>query len=164
MLVLGIDPGVTGALVVLNRSDGKYVDHLLTPTVKVGSSNRLNGAAISAWLQQHPSISHAYLEKVQAMPGGGQRKMGATSAFTFGHAAGYVEGVITGAGIPLTLVMPAEWKRQAGLIGKDKDAARSRAIQLYPHLRQLDAKTKGQALADALLITLCGCDALQKVA
>lgn len=160
-LVLGIDPGVTGALVLLDRDTGACVDHCLMPTLKVGSSTRLNGAALAAWLQKYPDIGHAYLEKVQAMPGSGTRKMGATGAFTFGHAAGYVEGVVSGAGIPLTLVTPQSWKKQAGLIGQDKDAARSRAIQLYPQLRVLDTKAKGQAVADALLIALTGCQLLQ---
>lgn len=61
-----------------------------------------------------------------------------------------------GAGIPLTLVTPQAWKRGAGLIGKDKDAARSRAVQLYPGLRVLDFKGKGGAVADAILIGLHG--------
>lgn len=159
--ILGIDPGVSGALVILDKPSGNYVDHLLMPTMKVGSSTRLNGAALDAWLDQHLPVAHAYLEKVNAMPGGGARKMGAAGAFTFGHAAGYVEGIVTGAGIPLTLVTPQSWKRQAGLIGQDKDAARARAIQLYPQLRALDTKAKGQAIADALLIALSGCQLLQ---
>lgn len=154
--ILAIDPGVTGALVVISATNGAYVDHLLTPTIKIGSSNRLNGPAIAAWVQQYPNVIHACIEKVQAMPGGGKRKMGATGAFTFGHAAGFVEGLIAGAGIPYTLTTPQAWKKHAGLIGSDKDAARSRAVQLYPALRVLDLKGKGQAVADALLIARYG--------
>ena len=85
------------------------------------------------------------------MPG-----QGVSSTFTFGHSAGVVEGVVAGAGIPLTLISPQSWKKHAGLIGKDKDAARSRAIQLFPSLRILDLKGKGQAIADALLISRLG--------
>lgn len=150
MAIVAIDPGTTGALAVLDEQGG-YVAHLIMPTIKVGSSNRVNGAAVAAFLAEH-AVTHAYLERVQAMPGGGERKMGAASAFTFGHAAGLVEGIVSGAGIPLTLVAPAAWKKHAGLIGTDKDAARSRAVQLYPSLRALDAKVKGQAVADALLL------------
>jgi crossover junction endodeoxyribonuclease RuvC len=149
--ILGADPGISGALVLLDDNRLQYCDHLLMPTIKVGSKNRVNGAAISAWLSPY-IISHAYLEKVHAMPGGGKRTMGASSAFTFGHCAGFLEGIITGAEIPLTLVPPTQWKKHAGLIGKDKDAARSRAVQLFPDLRVLDLKIKGQAVADALLI------------
>lgn len=163
-IILAVDPGLSGALVLLS-SGGCYVGHLIMPIIKVGSKGRVNGAAIAAWLEPY-KINHAYIEKVQAMPGGGERRMGASSAFSFGHSAGLVEGVITGAGIPLTLVSPPTWKKHAGLIGADKDAARSRAVQLYPGLRVLDLKAKGQAVADALLLgryglsLVCNCSIL----
>ena len=147
--VLGIDPGCSGALVLVTEQGG-YIDHLAMPTIKVGTKSRVNGAAVSAWLRQY-GITHAYLEQVGAMPG-----QGTASMFTFGHAAGVAEGLLQGLNIPYTLVTPQAWKKSAGLIGSDKDAARSRAIQLYPELRALDAKAKGQAIADALLIARFG--------
>ncbi len=167
-MIIGIDPGCSGALVIL-RDDGELVDTLLMPTIKVGAKSRVNGAAVAGWVNSwrgklasefRPQICwHAFLEQVNAMPSGGpggKRTMGTASAFTFGHAAGLVEGVITGAGIPLTLVTPQAWKKAAGLIGQDKDAARSRAVQLYPDCRLLDLKGKGQAIADAILIARHG--------
>lgn len=147
--VLGIDPGCSGALVLVTEQGG-YIDHLAMPTIKVGTKSRVNGAAVAAWVRQY-GITHAYLEQVGAMPG-----QGTASMFTFGHAAGVVEGILQGLNIPYTLVTPQSWKKSAGLIGSDKDAARSRAIQLYPELRVLDAKAKGQAIADALLIARFG--------
>ena len=147
--VLGIDPGCSGSLVLITEQGG-YIDHLAMPTIKVGTKSRVNGAAVSAWIRQY-GISHAYLEQVGAMPG-----QGTASMFTFGHAAGVAEGILQGLNIPYTLVTPQSWKKSAGLIGSDKDAARSRAIQLYPELRALDAKAKGQAIADALLIARYG--------
>lgn len=147
--VLGIDPGCSGALVLVTEQGG-YIDHLAMPTIKVGTKSRVNGASVSAWLRQY-GITHAYLEQVGAMPG-----QGTASMFTFGHAAGVAEGILQGLNIPYTLVTPQAWKKSAGLIGSDKDAARSRAIQLYPELRALDAKAKGQAIADALLIARFG--------
>ncbi|EDY7994878.1 crossover junction endodeoxyribonuclease RuvC [Salmonella enterica] len=147
--VLGIDPGCSGSLVLITEQGG-YIDHLAMPTIKVGTKSRVNGAAVAAWIRQY-GISHAYLEQVGAMPG-----QGTASMFTFGHAAGVVEGILQGLNIPYTLVTPQSWKKSAGLIGSDKDAARSRAIQLYPELRVLDAKAKGQAIADALLIARHG--------
>lgn len=147
--VLGIDPGCSGALVLITEQ-GSYIDHLAMPTIKVGTKSRVNGAAVAAWIRQY-GISHAYLEQVGAMPG-----QGTASMFTFGHAAGVAEGILQGMNIPYTLVTPQAWKKSAGLIGSDKDAARSRAIQLYPGLRALDAKAKGQAIADALLIARHG--------
>ncbi|EAA0501769.1 crossover junction endodeoxyribonuclease RuvC [Salmonella enterica] len=147
--VLGIDPGCSGSLVLITEQGG-YIDHLAMPTIKVGTKSRVNGAAVSAWVRKY-GITHAYLEQVGAMPG-----QGTASMFTFGHAAGVAEGILQGLNIPYTLVTPQAWKKSAGLIGSDKDAARSRAIQLYPELRALDAKAKGQAIADALLIARHG--------
>lgn len=147
--VLGIDPGCSGALVLVTEQGG-YIDHLAMPTIKVGTKSRVNGAAVAAWVRQY-GITHAYLEQVGAMQG-----QGTASMFTFGHAAGVAEGLLQGLNIPYTLVTPQAWKKSAGLIGSDKDAARSRAIQLYPELRALDAKAKGQAIADALLIARFG--------
>lgn len=147
--ILGIDPGCSGALVLVTEQGG-YIDHLAMPTIKVGTKSRVNGAAVAAWLRQY-GIAHAYLEQVGAMPG-----QGTASMFTFGHAAGVAEGILQGLNIPYTLVTPQAWKKSSGLIGSDKDAARSRAIQLYPELRALDAKAKGQAIADALLIARFG--------
>lgn len=158
MLIIGVDPGSSGAIVILDK-DGGYIAHLDMPTVKVGTKNRVNGAAVAAFLRghinalpfHHVSMMHAFIEQVGSMP-----KQGVSSMFTFGHAAGMVEGVITGLGIPHTKITPQAWKKSAGLIGSDKDAARSRAIQLYPDLRALDAIGKGQAIADALLIARHG--------
>ncbi|EIK8958074.1 crossover junction endodeoxyribonuclease RuvC [Salmonella enterica] len=147
--VLGIDPGCSGSLVLITEQ-GHYIDHLAMPTIKVGAKSRVNGAAVAAWVRKY-GITHAYLEQVGAMPG-----QGTASMFTFGHAAGVAEGILQGLNIPYTLVTPQAWKKSAGLIGSDKDAARSRAIQLYPELRALDAKAKGQAIADALLIARHG--------
>jgi crossover junction endodeoxyribonuclease RuvC len=144
--VIGIDPGITGSICILDL-DGNYIDHLLMPSMKIGKANRVNSAAIVAWLEQYKDAKHCYLEKVHAMPGNGSASM-----FSFGHSAGIAEGVIVAFGVPLTLVTPQSWKKTSGLIGKDKDVARTRAIQLYPNIRDLDFKGRGQALADSILI------------
>ncbi|AIN18170.1 hypothetical protein CH54_1421 [Yersinia rochesterensis] len=149
-LIIGIDPGCSGAIVVLDKS-GEYLGHQGMPTVKVGTKTRVNGSLVAAYLLGFKGFSHAYLEQVGAMPG-----QGVSSMFTFGHSAGVVEGILQGLFIPYTLVTPQAWKKSTGLIGSDKDAARSRAIQLYPSLRILDQKAKGQAVADALLIARHG--------
>ncbi|MED5607808.1 hypothetical protein VV867_08920 [Pseudomonas sp. JH-2] len=153
-MIVGIDPGLSGCIVLLGPNN-TYLRHLHMPTMKLGSKNRVNGAAVAAFLGAQP-LHHAYLEQVGAMPGGGERTMGAASAFSFGHGAGVVEGLLQGLGIPYTLVQPQVWKRRAALQGQDKDAARTRAIQLYPGVRDLDLKGKGQALADAMLIARFG--------
>lgn len=150
-VIIGIDPGCSGAIVVLDDC-GVYQDSIFMPTVKVGTKSRVNGAAIASFLRSFDlTESQAFLEQVGAMPG-----QGVSSMFTFGHAAGVVEGILQGLFIPYSLVTPQAWKKTSGLIGSDKDAARSRAIQLYPSLRILDQKAKGQAVADALLIARHG--------
>lgn len=154
-VLIGIDPGATGALVLLPKNQGHPVEWMLMPTVKVGGATRVNASALSAWLAdrciQTRGELHAYVEQVAARPG-----QGVSSMFNFGHSVGTLMGVLGAMGIPCTLVAPQSWKKRAGLIGKDKDAARSRAIQLWPQWRELDAKGKGQAFADAALIALYG--------
>lgn len=150
-VIIGIDPGCSGAIVVLD-SNCVYQNAICMPTVKVGAKSRVNGAAVASFLRAFDLAgAEAFLEQVGAMPG-----QGVSSMFTFGHAAGVVEGILQGLLIPYSLVTPQAWKKTAGLIGSDKDAARSRAIQLYPSLRILDQKAKGQAVADALLIARHG--------
>lgn len=144
MKTIGIDPGCTGAIVVMAL--GQPIEWTLMPTMKVGTNTRVNGAALGAFLRNHLD-GHALLELVGPMPGNSPNSM-----FTFGHAAGTAEGILQGLGIPYTLATPVKWKTRAGLIGKDKDASRTRGIQLWPHWRDLDAKIKGQAYAEAALI------------
>lgn len=151
--VIGIDPGVSGAVVVLNVfSSGvpTMFNYIRMPTMKVGKSSRVNGAALAEFLRDF-DCGTAVIERVQAMPG-----QGVSSMFTFGHSAGVIEGVLAGLAIPYTLTAPQVWKKRAGLIGTDKDAARSRAIQLWPRWSALAKKGEGQALADAALIAMFG--------
>lgn len=149
--LIGIDPGISGGIVILqSRACPFPIEWIRTPTLKVGKSSRVDSAALSRFLQEY-DVGHVYIEQVHAMPG-----QGATSMFTFGHATGAVEGVTAALMIPVTLVTPQAWKKRAGLIGKDKDAARSRAIQLWPRWDALGKKGEGQALADAALIARFG--------
>jgi len=144
MRIVGIDPGASGAIVLL--LDGEPIEWTEMPIMKVGSATRVNPAALADILGTYEPTS-VLIEQVGAMPG-----QGVTSMFNFGHSCGTVMGVLGAMGIPHTLVTPQAWKKAAGLIGTDKDAARARAIQLWPKWRDLDAKGKGQALADAALI------------
>lgn len=145
---IGIDPGSSGALVVLE--DTKPVAWLNMPLIKIGTNTRVNAAHIADFLAPHKGAP-VFIELVHIMP-----KQGAGSAFTFGHAAGVVQGLVQGAGHPLIMVTPQKWKKSAGLIGTEKDVARSTAIMLWPEWRELDAKVKGGALADAALIARYG--------
>lgn len=149
--VIGIDPGCSGALVVLQSAAQPLpVEWIRMPTLKVGQSTRVDAAAVARFLQEFDT-GHVFIEQVHAMP-----KQGVSSVYTFGHAAGVVEGVVAALMLPLTLVTPQTWKKRAGLIGSEKDAARSRAIQLWPRWADLAKKGAGQAFADAALIARYG--------
>lgn len=144
MRTIGIDPGAAGAIVMLE--DNQPIEWMRMPTMMVGTATRVNGAALASFFHDS-QVDHVYVEQVGAMPGQGVRSM-----FNFGHNVGTVMGALGALGIPVTLVTPQAWKKAAGLIGKDKDASRARAIQLWPDWRDLDKKGAGQAYADAALI------------
>lgn len=148
MRTLGIDPGASGALVVLE--DGTPIEWMEMPIMKIGSTTRVNAAAVADFIGA-ARCDHVFVEAVHSMP-----KQGVASSFNFGHSTGTIMGVLGAMGIPCTLVTPQSWKKTAGLIGTDKDAARSRAIQLWPTWKDLHKKGKGQALADAALIAQHG--------
>ena len=145
---IGIDPGNSGAVVVL--CDGNPVAWLNMPLLKVGTNTRVNAAQLAYFLAPYKKAP-VFLELVHFVHG-----QGGSSSFTFGEAAGVVRGLAQGLGHPLTMVTPQKWKTAAGLIGTDKDCARSTAILRWPEWRALDAKGKGGALADAALIGLYG--------
>lgn len=149
--LIGIDPGIGGAIVVLqSRVCPTPIEWMRMPTLKVGKASRVDCAELTRYLQNFDS-GEARVEHVHAMPG-----QGTVSMFTFGHAAGCIAGVLAALAIPQTLVTPQRWKAAAGLIGTDKDAARSRAAQLWPRWAVLGKKGEGQALADAALIARFG--------
>lgn len=145
---IGIDPGASGALVVIKGE--QPVAWLHMPTILDGSATRVDAAVITDFLRQHPHLP-VYLERVSAMP-----KQGIASAFNFGHSAGVVYGLARGLGHPVRMVTPSKWKRKAGLSGTEKDACRSKASMLWPQWKELQAKIKGQALADAAFIACYG--------
>jgi crossover junction endodeoxyribonuclease RuvC len=148
MRILGIDPGLSGALVLLEK--GIPVEWAVTPTVMEGKSNRVNAVAVARIIHQW-QVDICYMEAVHAMPGNGSSSM-----FNFGHATGTIKGVLGALEVPVRMVTPQAWKKHVGLLNKDKDAARSLAIDLWPSWEALDKKGEGQALADAALIARYG--------
>jgi crossover junction endodeoxyribonuclease RuvC len=152
MIKIGIDPGLSGAIIVL-KNDVPMFQYRM-PTMKIGSANRVNASALAAMLKPYLYFDeplHAYVELVSSMPG-----QGVASMFSFGHAAGVIQGVLGALEISVTMVTPQAWKKRAGLMGKDKDASRTLAIQMWPSWRELDKKGVGQAFADAALIAVHG--------
>jgi len=147
---IGVDPGMSGAIVVMDQSAG-FIDYCLCPKTVVGKSNRVDVPSLAAFLREQEDITGAFIEKVGAMPG-----QGVSSMFSFGHSAGAAEGCVAAMGIPITHVTPQSWKKKFSFVGSDKDAPRSKAALRYPDVDVLRKKGKGQAVADAIFIALAG--------
>jgi crossover junction endodeoxyribonuclease RuvC len=150
---IGIDPGLDGALALVLADEAIAVWDM--PTVEDGKSRSVNGYLLADILAEAAEMVGArpsvVIERVSAMPG-----QGVSSMFNFGRSVGIVEGVVTGAGLPLTRVTPVTWKRRAKLIGKPKDASRAKALELWPEMSGELARKKDCGRADALLIAYYG--------
>lgn len=150
-LTIGIDPGQTGCVAVL--VDGEFESFVDMPTMpRPAGGNQISGAELAAALREirarHPGADVlACLEQVSAMPG-----QGVSSMFRFGEGFGVVQGVLATLGVPVVMVHPQRWKKAASLIGKDKDVARTVAIQRFPKAADQLKRKKDIGRADALLI------------
>ena len=155
--VLGVDPGIRGGLAIVSINDSaapQLVDAIDIPVTGVGAKERVDVLAIRTWILGHQP-QHAFIERTQAFP-----KQGASSGFKYGRAAGAIEAVIACCEAPLTIVEPTMWKRFHHLPGKDKEAARQRALQLFPSAHALLARRKDHGRADACLVALYGAQSL----
>jgi hypothetical protein len=167
VIFIGIDPGSSGAIAVI---DGKRIEFYDTPTlaIKVGKTikNKQDAAQCALMLRQitavHQGDVKVTIERVAPMPSfkgpDGEDKpqaMGVTSAFTFGEGFGIWQGVCAGLLLPYQFVHPATWKKamMPGMT-KDKDSSRARVMQLYPQCTPDIARKKDHARADALLIAV----------
>jgi len=150
MRVLGNDPGLTGALAVIEIVNGMpvLVDITDMPVIGTGAKTRLDVIATADWIAKH-APSMAYVERAQAFPGQGR-----SSAFVYGRVAGAVEAAVSLCRVPMTLVEAAGWKRKLQLPGKDKEASRARALQLFPQQHALFALKRQHNRAEAALIAL----------
>lgn len=154
-LVIGIDPGQSGAIVAL--ADGEPVKIIDMPTMaRRAGGYQVDGATLAASLRglfhEHSgAYIVAVVEQVGSMP-----NQGVSSMFRFGQSDGIVRGVIAALGIGMVEVPPQTWKRALGLIGCAKDCARTLAIQRFPAVAIQLARKKDCGRADALLIALWG--------
>ena len=87
------------------------------------------------------------IEQVSAMPG-----QGVTSMFNFGQSFGVLKGICSAMQLPLYFVRPAKWKKYFNLINSEKDASRTKAIEVFPYISQQLSKKKDANKADAILI------------
>jgi len=147
--VIGIDPGISGAISVFR--DGKLESVVDMPTVEIASGKTIKRHISAATLRNILELdmyqfSHVVIEKVGAMPG-----QGVTSMFNFGRSAGIIEGVVAALRMPHTYVTPATWTKAVGRAA-GKDASRMRAMELFPAKADLFKRAKDDGRADAALI------------
>ena len=152
MLIIGIDPGISGSICFFE--DGKILDVLEMPTMTDGKKNKkqVNGAQIYNEISTkirgiEKQNIRVIIEQVSAMPG-----QGVTSMFNFGQSFGILKGICSAMQLPMYFVRPAKWKKYFGLIKSEKDASRTKAIEMFPYFSSQLSKKKDSNKADAILI------------
>ena len=152
MLIIAIDPGISGSLCFFE--DGKIKDLVEMPNMPIGKKNKkqVNGSQIYNEISlrikdfQKNDIK-VVIEQVSAMPG-----QGVTSMFNFGQSFGVLKGVCSAMQLPMYFVRPAKWKKYFGLINSQKDASRTKAIEIFPYISEKLSKKKDSNKADAILL------------
>ena len=153
MIIIGIDPGLSGSICFFEN--GKILDVVEMPTMIEGKKNKkqVNGSQIYNEILK--KISHldksdvkVVIEQVSAMPG-----QGVTSMFNFGQSFGILKGICSAMQLPVYFVRPAKWKKYFNLINSEKDASRTRAIEIFPYFSSQLSKKKDSNKADAILIS-----------
>jgi|TARA_B100000459_G_scaffold121013_1_gene73555 crossover junction endodeoxyribonuclease RuvC len=152
MLIIGIDPGISGSICFLE--DGIIKDVLEMPTMTEGKKNKkqVNGSQIfneiSFRIKTYEKKNiKVVIEQVSAMPG-----QGVTSMFNFGQSFGILKGICSAMQLPIYFVRPAKWKKYFNLINSEKDASRTRAIEIFPYFSSNLSKKKDSNKADAILL------------
>ena len=152
MLIIGIDPGISGSICFFDN--GKIVDVIEMPTMTDGKKNKkqVNGSQIYNEILKRVNNSEkknirVVIEQVSAMPG-----QGVTSMFNFGQSFGILKGICSAMQLPMYFVRPAKWKKYFNLIKSEKDASRTRAIEIFPYFSSQLSKKKDANKADAILI------------
>ena len=152
-IILGFDPGQTGAIAAFDGERIEAVIDMPTMTRLHGKGNQVDPYALTTALIDLCAgrEATAVLEAVSAMPG-----QGVSSTFHFGESVGVVLGVLGALQMPIRMVTPAKWKKAAGLLGRDKDAARTMAIQHHPEIADQLTRKKDIGRADAVCIARFG--------
>ena len=150
MRIFGIDPGLSGALAILDNSN--VIDVIDLPVMAEGKKNKrqLSSAHLSQYMVKNIvniEDTVVVVEQVNAMPG-----QGVTSMFNFGQTFGAIKGVCAALGLPIFFVRPSKWKKHFELINSSKDSSRTKVIEMYPSLSGDLAKKKDVNKSDAILI------------
>ena len=163
MLIIGIDPGITGAICFFE--DGEVKDVIEMPNMADGKKNKrqINGSQIFNEISVRiKDISKkevlVVMEQVSAMPG-----QGVTSMFNFGQSFGVIKGICSAMQLSVHLVRPVKWKKYYSLIKCEKDASRTKVIEIFPYISSQLSKKKDSNKADAILIASFFHNTYQKV-
>ena len=150
MKIFGIDPGLSGAIAILEKK--KVLNLFDMPVMAEGKKNKkqLNNAQLVNIIREN-SIGDeeiaVVVEQVNAMPG-----QGVTSMFNFGQTFGSIKGICAALNLPIFFVRPSKWKKYFELINSSKDSRRTKVIEMYPSLSSLLTKKKDVNKSDAILI------------
>ena len=163
MLIIGIDPGITGALCFFEN--GEVRDIVEMPSMAEGKKNKrqINGPQIYNEISrrieglQKKNIA-VVIEQVSAMPG-----QGVTSMFNFGQSFGVLKGICSAMQLPIHFVRPAKWKKYFNLIKTEKDASRTKVIEIFPYISSQLSRKKDSNKADAILIASFFYNTYQKI-
>ena len=150
MIIIGIDPGLSGAIAVLENN--KVLNIFDMPVMSEGKKNKrqLNSALLVDLIKENIDINDevsVVVEQVNAMPG-----QGVTSMFNFGQTFGAIKGICAALKLPIFFVRPSKWKKHFELINSSKDASRTKVIEMYPTLSGQLAKKRDVNKSDAVLI------------
>ena len=134
MLIIGIDPGISGAICFFENGEVKEIIEM--PTMADGKKNKkqINGTQIyNEILVRVRDFSKkdifVVIEQVSAMPG-----QGVTSMFNFGQSFGVIKGICSAMQLSTYFIRPVKWKKYFGLIKSEKDASRTKAIEIFPYI------------------------------
>ena len=152
MIIIGIDPGINGAISIIENK--KIIEVYDTPTMIDGKKNKrqINGAQVTNIIKDMLNGGKevvVVVEHVNAMPG-----QGVTSMFNFGQSFGVIKGICAALNLPIYFVRPAKWKKHFNLIKTNKDASRTKVIEVYPEISSKLHRKKDSNRADAILIAL----------
>ena len=152
MLIIGIDPGISGSICFLDN--GKILDVIEMPIMTDGKKNKkqVNGSQVYNEItkrikQFEKNQIRVVIEHVSAMPG-----QGVTSMFNFGQSFGILKGICSAMQLPMYFVRPTKWKKYFNLLNSEKDASRTRAIEIFPYFSSQLSRKKDSNKADAILI------------
>ena len=152
MIIIGIDPGISGAISIIENK--KILEVYDMPTMIDGKKNKrqINSAQVTNIIKERLNSGKevvVVVEHVNAMPG-----QGVTSMFNFGQSFGVIKGICAALSIPIYFVRPSKWKKYFNLIKTNKDASRTKVIEAYPGISSKLHRKKDSNRADAILIAL----------